>query len=242
MRATLTLAGLVVAGVVAGCGTSAPRPAATPRPSPTPTKSPQPTSLTVIAPDGVNFRTGPSTTAAVIQVIAQGVTLPIVSETSSGGGWWEVRGNTATGWVTSNPEDTSTGSFQMYQSGGSDNWSVLYPAGWQFAQLPTGTIDFNGPGGESISVTTAASTAQLPPAAPSGTATSGVSSVVVYGLTTSLVTFAATKGYLGAVAFQASPGLAFLIVAKGGAATTGADFQLFLNTFKFPLPAGGATP
>ena len=190
----------------------------------------------------MNFRTAPSTTASVIQVISQGVTLPIVSETSAGGGWWEVRGSTATGWVTSNPEDTSTASFQTYQSGGSSNWSVLYPAEWQFAQLPSGTIDFNGPGGESISVTTSATTAQLPPAAPSGTTTSGVASVVVYGVTTSLVTFAATNGYLGAVAFQASPGLAFLIVAKGGAATTGADFQLFLETFKFPLPAAGATP
>jgi hypothetical protein len=242
MRATLTFAALLVAGVVAGCGTSTPRPAATPRPKPTPTKSPQPTSLTVIAPDGVNFRSAPSTTAPVLQVVAQGVTLPIVSETSAGGGWWEVKGNTATGWVTSNPEDTSTASFQMYQSGGTSGWSVLYSAGWQFAQLPTGVIDFNGPGGESISVTTAGSTAQLPPAAPSGTATSGVSAVVVYGVTTSLVTFAVTNGYLGAVAFQASPGLAFLIVAKGGAATTAADFQLFLDTFKFPLPAGGTTP
>ncbi len=244
MRAPVTCALLVVvAAVVAGCGASTPPPARpSPRPSPTPSASPPPTSVTVIAPDGVNFRTAPSTTASVIQVISQGVTLPIVSETSAGGGWWEVRGSTATGWVTSNPEDTSTASFQTYQSGGSSNWSVLYPAEWQFAQLPSGTIDFNGPGGESISVTTSATTAQLPPAAPSGTTTSGVASVVVYGVTTSLVTFAATNGYLGAVAFQASPGLAFLIVAKGGAATTGADFQLFLETFKFPLPAAGATP
>ena len=242
MRAPFTFAVLVVAAVLAGCGTSTPRPAATPRPSPSPSASPPPTSLTVIAPDGVNFRTDPSTTAQVIQVIAQGVTLPIVSETSAAGGWWEVRGNTATGWVTSNPQDTSTASFQMYQSGGSANWSVLYPSGWQFAQLSTGAISFNGPGGESISVTAGASTAQLPPAAPSGTPTSGVSAVVVYGVTTSLVTFAATSGYLGAVAFQASPGLAFLIVAKGAAATTGADFQLFLDTFKFPLPGAGATP
>ena len=187
-------------------------------------------------------RTGPSTTAQVIQVIAQGVSLHIVSETSAGGGWWEVRGTTATGWVTSDPQDTSTASFQMYQSGGSANWSVLYPTGWQFAQLPSGAIDFNGPGGATISVTTAGTTAQLPPAAPSGTPTTGVSSVVVYGVTTSLVTFAAGSGYLGGVAFQAAPGLAFLIVAKGPSAALGSEFQLFLNTFKFPLPAASATP
>ncbi len=234
---------VAAAAALGGCGTPAPavhHPQVSASPSPSP--SPKPTSVTIIAPDGVNFRSSPSTTASVLGVVAQGVTLAIVSETSAGGGWWEVRGSTATGWVTSNPEYVSTGSFQTYQSGGTGGWSVLYPAGWQFAQQSTGALAFNGPGSQTISVTQASTTAQLPAAAPSGTGEKDVAAVEIYGVTTSLVTFAVSSEYLAAVAFQAAPGLAFLIVAKGPSAASAASFQLFLSTFKFPLPAASPTP
>ncbi|HVD02816.1 MAG TPA: SH3 domain-containing protein [Candidatus Dormibacteraeota bacterium] len=227
-----------------GCGVgSGPRPTPSPpSPSAKATPSPVPTAVTVLAPDGVNFRSQPSTTASVIGVVAQGVTLPIVSESSADGGWWQVRGSSATGWVTSNPEYISTASFQTYQSGGTAAWSALYPASWAFAQSGSGTLVFTSPGGEAITVTAAPSTAQLPAGAPSGTNQLSVGSVDVYGVTTALVTYSVTTGYLAAVALQATSGLAFLITDKAPSGSAAKDFNLFLDTFKFPLPTASPTP
>ncbi|MHB1525220.1 MAG: SH3 domain-containing protein [Candidatus Dormibacteria bacterium] len=236
--------GLLAAIVSVGCGASPavhPAPRATPKPTASP--SPVATEVTVLAPDGVNFRTQPSPTASVVGIVAQGVTLPIISHTSAAGGWWQVKGSTAIGWITANPAYTATGAFQTFTGGATASpWSVLYQPGWNFAQDSSGAVVFTGPNGETITVTQAASTTQLPPAAPTGTARSDVAAVDIYGVTTSLVTFSAGSGYLAAVAFQAEPGLAFLIEAKAQAAAAAADFNLFLDTFKFPLPAASPTP
>jgi hypothetical protein len=237
------LLALLTGIVLAGCGT----PGAAPKhhksaPSPTATPSAAPTSVTVLAPDGGNFRNGPSPTAAVTGVVAQGVTLPIVSQSSADGGWWEVKGSSADGWITANSQDTSTGSFQTYSGGTTTSpWSVLFPSSWQFAQASAGVIVFSGPNTESITVTVAATTGQLPAAAASGTTEKDVASIEVYGVTTAQVTYAG-NGYLSAVVLQGAPGTAFLIVAKGPSASAGAEFTVFLNTFKFTLPAATPTP
>jgi hypothetical protein len=231
--------------VVVGCGTSQPTPRPSPRSSPKPTASPSPvaTEVTVLAPDGVNFRTEPSPTASVVGIVAQGVTLPIISHTSAAGGWWQVKGSTAVGWITADPEYTSTGSFQTFSGGSSTApWSVLYAAGWNFAQDSSGAVVFSGPNGDTITVIQAATAAQLPAAAPSRTAESDVASVDIYGITTALVTYSVGSGYLAAVAFQAEPGLAFLIEAKAPSAALANAFGVFLDTFKFPLPAASPTP
>ncbi|HUY54239.1 MAG TPA: SH3 domain-containing protein [Candidatus Nanopelagicaceae bacterium] len=236
---------LIATVVLVGCGASPPASTPSPRTSPKPSSTPSPaaTAVTVLAPDGVNFRTQPSPTAAVVGIVAQGITLPIISHTSAAGGWWQVKGSTATGWITSNPEYTSTGTFQTFTGGSSTlPWSVLYAGGWNFAQDSSGAVVFTGPDGDSIIVTQAGSTAQLPAAAPSGTPKSDVAAVDIYGITTSLVTFSVSSGYLAAVAFQAEPGLAFLIEAKAPTGAAAAAFGVFLSTFKFPLPAASPTP
>lgn len=239
----LLFVGLMAALLVAGCGQAAgPSPRTTPTPKPTATATPAPTQLTVLAPDGVNLRSGPTATASVLGIVAQGVTLPILSHTSAGGGWWEVKGSTHTGWMTADPQYTSTASFQTYAAGGTTAWTVLYPSGWQFAQQSTGQLAFTGPGGQTITVTQGSSTGSLPAAVPSGTATQSVGSVDIYGVTTSLVTFAVPSQYVAAVAFTASPGVAFLIEAKGPDKSLAAVFSQFLDTFKFPLPAASPTP
>jgi hypothetical protein len=70
-----------------------------------------------------------------------------------------------------------------------------------------------------------------------GQTESGVSSVVVYGVTAPLVTYSSTTKYEASVEFQAQPALALLIQAqlpdKGGAST----FTLFLETVFFTVPA-----
>lgn len=238
--------GLCAAAAVglAGCGLTSPSKAPPPRPSPSPTATPTPlpSAVTVLAPDGVNFRTGPSATSSVVGIVAQGVTLPVLGQSAAAGGWWEVKGSTATGWITANPEDTSTGSFQSYAAGGSSAWSVLFPTSWSFAQTSSGAITFTAPGGEVITVVQAATLAALPPGAPAGTGQKSVGSVDVYGITTSLVTYSTSTGYLAAVAFQAVPGLAFLITDRAPEATAAQDFSVFLDTFKFPLPASSPSP
>lgn len=244
--ARASLAGLcLVVGLaaLAGCS-SAPRSTPTPSPSksskphPSPSASPLPTTVTVIAPLGVNFRTGPSTTASAVAVVDQGDTFPVISYTKASGGWWEVRGSTQTGWITADPQYTSTLTFETFSSASASGtpWSVMYSEGWTFDQESSGPVLFTGPAGATVTFTTAGTTSQLPTAATSGEVQSGVSSVEVYGVTAPLVTYSSTAKYEASVELQGEPGLAFLIQgdlpAKGGSAT----FQLFLETVAFVVP------
>lgn len=202
-------------------------------PHPTPSVGPVPTTLTVIAPLGINLRSGPSTSDSVLGVVAQGVTLSIIGHNSAHGGWWQVNGSTESGWVTSDPQDTSTEAFQTFSSAAPVSWSVMYPPSWTFAQQGSDTVVFSDRAGETITFVVAATTAQLPAPAPAGATQSGVTGVEVYGVTAPLVTYASATAYLASVEFQAQPALAFLIKAqllpKTGAATLG----LFLETVFF---------
>ncbi len=237
----LLLVSLVCLGAVAGCASQArPTPAPSkPTPRPSPTATPQPTSVTVIAPLGVNFRTAPSLTAPVVGVVSQGVSLPVLAHTSAGGGWWEVQGSSQKGWITAEPQYTSTLTYQTFSTSGAGSppWSVMYPEGWTFAQESSGPIDFTGPAGATIDFTTDPSTAQLPVAALTGQVQSGVSSVEVYGVTAPLVTYANSTYYEASVEFQAQPTLAFLIRAKLPLKTGAATLILFLETVFFTVPA-----
>lgn len=199
-------------------------------PSPSPTATPLPAVLTVIAPLGVNIRSGPSTGASVVGVLPQGATIAIVGQSQASGGWWEVSGSGQSGWVTAETDYTSPNSFQTYEAGGAVPWSVMYPTTWTFAAGASGEVKFTDASGDWLSFYSAASTAALPAAAPQGATQQAVSSTEVYGVTGPLVTYASNSAYLASVEVQAAPGLALLIncslPTKGGAAT----LQLFLNT------------
>lgn len=224
--------------VLAGCGGSKGRPPAAARhsahPSPTPTAAA--TSVTVIAPLGVNLRSGPSATASAVGVVVQGVSLPLLAHSSADGGWWEVQGSSQKGWITAAPQYTSTASFQTFQSSGAVLWSVMYEQGWNFAQQSSGAVDFTGPGNSTITVDSATSTGQLPPAAPPGATQRNVSAVVVYGVTAPLITYAAS-GYQASVELQAQASLALLIKAHLPAKTGSAALKLFLETIFFTVAA-----
>ncbi|MGC1406681.1 MAG: SH3 domain-containing protein [Candidatus Dormiibacterota bacterium] len=240
-RSLRLLAPFLVALIVilAGCSSPGSRPPTTSNHSPRPTPSPSalPTTLTVIAPLGVNLRASPSASAAVLQVISQGVTLSIVGHNSANGGWWQVKGASESGWVTAQPQYTSTRAFQTFSSSAPVAWSVMYPPGWTFAQEGVGTVLFSDGAGETITFVAASTTAQLPAAAPAGATQSGAAAVVVFGVTAPLVTYASTTSYLAAVEFQAQPALAFLIKAQLMAKTGGATLNLFLETVFF-TPGG----
>ncbi|MGH7611196.1 MAG: SH3 domain-containing protein, partial [Candidatus Dormibacteria bacterium] len=207
-----------------------------PKPPATPTATPVPTTLTVIAPLGVNMRSGPSTTDQVVGVLAQGVSLPIVAHTSTNGGWWQVRGSSQTGWVTADPDYTSTQTFQTFSSSGTQGWSVLYQQGWTFAESSPNTVVFSTSDGDTITVVVGSSTSTLPSPSPSA-AQASASSIEVFGVTTTLATYEAGSGYQAAVAFQAQSGLAFLIETQAPSKTGRAAFNLFLQTFIFSQPA-----
>ncbi|MGH7698124.1 MAG: SH3 domain-containing protein [Candidatus Dormibacteria bacterium] len=199
-----------------------------------------PTTLTVIAPLGVNLRSGPSTSDQVVGVLAQGVSLPIVSHTPSNGGWWQVRASSQTGWVTADPAYTSPQTFQTFASSGTQAWSVMYPQGWTFAQQASGLVVFSTSGGDTITVATATSTAALPAPSPQASQ-QGVSAVEVFGVTAPLITYSAGSGYQASVAFQAQAGLAFLIETRAATHAGAAAFSLFLDTFLF-TPAASPVP
>jgi len=234
-RASLFLVGLAVGlSVLAGCS-STPHPTpsasqASPRPSPSAT--PAPTTITVLAPLGVNFRTGPSTTAPAVGALAQGVALPYLGHTAADGGWWEVQGSSQKGWITADPQYTSTSTFQTFSSASAAGaaWTVMYPEGWTFAQTSSTLVKFTDTAGSTIAFTTANTTAQLPPAASAGQAQSGVATVEVYGITAPLVSYQSTTNYQASVECQLAPSVALLVQAqlpiRGGAAT----LRLFLET------------
>jgi len=228
--------GVVTLAGCAGSGTPTPS-TSSPSTHPSASSTAAPTSITVIAPLGVNLRTGPSTTAPAVGVVAQGVSLPYLSHTAAGGGWWEVKGSSQTGWITADPQYTSVLSFQTFDSAGASPWSVMYPEGWTFAQESSGPVVFTGAAGASITFVTASTTAQLPAAGLPGETQRGVGSREVYGITAPLVTYASATKYQASVEFQAQPALAFLIQAQlpsqGGAAT----LTLFLETVFFTVPA-----
>lgn len=233
LRCAIPAAALLTVLLV-GCSTGTrPSPAVPTRsPRPSARATPAPTSVTVIAPLGVNLRSGPTLSAAVLGEVAQGVSLPIVSHTAAGGGWWEVRGATHTGWITADPSYTSTATFQTYQSSGSVPWSVMYQQRWTFAQQGAQAVVFTDASNGTVTFTTASTTAQLPAASWPGPSQSGVSAVEVFGVTAPLITYAG-GGYQASAEFQAQPALAFLITAKLPAQGGAAILEQFLETVFF---------
>ncbi|HVC23229.1 MAG TPA: SH3 domain-containing protein [Candidatus Dormibacteraeota bacterium] len=229
--------------VLASCGSAGP---ATPTPGQltpriTPSPSTASSAVTVIAPLGVNFRSAPSTSASVVGVIPQGISLPLVSPKPAAGGWWKVQGATQVGWITSDPQYTSTLMFQIFEGGGNVPWSVMYPDGWTFDQQSSGPVVFSGPQGATLTFYTGPSTAQLPAAAPTGSSQSADTSVEVYGTTASLVRYTDSAAYKASLEFQAQPALALLIEADLPPKSGAAIFKLFLETI-FITPAATPSP
>lgn len=120
--------GCSISGHTSSPTTSAPVPS-TPA-SATSTTAPGPKASgprTVLSPVGLNVRRAPSTSAPVLGTAAQGVVLTVVGYTSSGGGWFKVKGATVTGWISAQPTLSAPGQFQPYSS---SQFSALYPATW----------------------------------------------------------------------------------------------------------------
>ena len=169
-----------------GASTSAPTVAGASTTTPAQTSG----TRTVLSPLGLNIREQPSKAAKVLGTVARGTTLTVLGHTADGGGFYQVKGATVTGWVTDGPAYTSSGKFMAY---GSDDhqFSALYLDTWTVTEAPPTSVVFRPPsGGDSIVVTTAATVALL------GRGRTGYQqrhseTAVVCGITADLITYEA---------------------------------------------------
>src|SRR5258708_40287660 len=59
---------------------------------------------TVLAPLGLNLRSADSSQSQVLGTVAQGTLLNVVGHSDSNGGWYHVKGDTTSGWITANAQ------------------------------------------------------------------------------------------------------------------------------------------
>ncbi len=146
---------------------------------------------TVLSPIGLNIRSTPSKTGAVVGTAAQGVTLTVLSHTDQAGGWYQVKGARTTGYISDNPVLSAAGKFTAYSSSPL-NFAALYPEKWTVAEAPPTSVAFRPPSGaDSITVSTAATVGQLG-RTKAGYHQDSSETVVVCGVTGDLLTLVQT--------------------------------------------------
>jgi hypothetical protein len=195
----VALASALAAGQLTACQSSS-RPAARPAPTsiaPTTTAStPSTTSgaqttgpRTVLSAVGLNIRAQASKSAAIRGTAAQGVVLTVLAHTDQGGGWFEVKGSTVTGWITDNPTLSAAGKFISYASTAL-LIGALYPDTWTVTESPPASVVFRPQSSvvTTVVVTTASTVAQLGRGR-AGYRQTNDQQVVVCGITGDLLTY-----------------------------------------------------
>ena len=123
-----------------------------------------------------------------MRTAAQGALLTVVGQANQGGGWFEVKGPTVTGWINGDPSLSAAGKFAPYTSA-QHQLSLLYPDGWTFAELPPASVVFRPlAGADSVVATTAASIDLLGTGRP-GYQRTNSQQIVVCGVTGHLDTY-----------------------------------------------------
>ena len=230
----------------------------TTNPAATSTTTPGSGTRTVLAPVGLNLRAQPSASAPVVRTAAEGAVLTVLGHTGQGGGWFQVRGATVTGWITDDPTLSAPGSFTSYSSA-QLQVSLLYPQGWSATEAGTTSVVFRPPsGGDSVVLTTAGSSDQLGHGRP-GYQVTNRQQVVVCGVTTSLVTYrqsaAPTTSTTGSAGVVSDQYLAQVRVTLDPQHALGLDANVadpsqldsfravvYSVTFPFPQCQGAASP
>ena len=69
---------------------------------------------TVLSTLGLNIRGAPALTGPILGTAAQGAQLSVVGHTDQNGGWYQVQGQTVSGWISADPSLSATGQFQQY--------------------------------------------------------------------------------------------------------------------------------
>lgn len=211
---------------------------------------------TVLSPIGIRIHTQPQLTAPVLTTVAQGTVLTVQAVSHDGGGWYQVSGQTSTGWISGDPALTSPRRFQEYSSD-TRGFDALYPEGWNFSDDPASrSVVFSGPStGATIVVTVAPKLDAIGPPGRQGYTTQSSSSVVVYGVTGVLRTFdrgagapTATPGGPAALAHLMQIRLvidasrAMVLELNYDDAATAPLFEDFYNSLSFPSPQTSPSP
>ncbi len=116
---------------------------------------------TVLTPDGLNIRTGPSLTATVEGILAQGVQLSVLGYTAAGGGWYHVKDSATSGWISSNPALSTPHVMETYVSA-SPQFTVLYRSDWTYVLGSSSVVFSSDNSNQSITVTLYPSAAPSP--------------------------------------------------------------------------------
>jgi len=196
----------------------------------------------------LNFHASASLSAQRIGSAAQGTSLTVKSFTSSDGGWYEVQGQTLTGWIVADPTLSASGYFQSYSSS-SAGFNAMYPQDWTFAQESADVLFRPQSGQDTIVVTSGASLSALGPEQLSGYSVKSTTSEVVCGVTGDLNTYAYSGGASPTPVVGTAPLLAnrqvislqldgthFLRLAYNYAAKPSEAFADFYNSMTFPFP------
>jgi hypothetical protein len=196
----------------------------------------------VLSPIGLHVRAGPSTSAKILGTAAQGVVLTVLGHTAAAGGWYEVKGESVTGWITANAALSAPGRFSGYTSS-VHQFAALYPVAWRVAETPASAV-FRAPTGVvSIVVTTAPAAANLGRGRP-GYSEVRSEPVVACGVTGDLNTYLSASPPAGTPAPAYYAQIRLTLDAKhalGIAANLTSLSQLqavrdFANSVTFPYP------
>ncbi len=207
----------------------------------------------MLSPTGLHVRAQPDKSAKVLGTAAQGAQLTVLGHTDAGGGWFQVKGATVTGWISADPSLSAAGQFLEYSSA---QFSALYPSGWTSSPSPPANVVFrSGRGPEDIVVVAASNEVKLPKGR-DGYGRSGATQIVVCGVTSELVTYQRSASASSTVTGVSSPAsLQYLAQVRltldanhalgiyGDVADLGPQLQTFRDfvasvTFPFPQCAG----
>lgn len=254
-RARVLLASAGLGLILGACGSSGHQPPPT---VPT-TRVPPPASTTVplvqtsgprtvLSPVGLNIRVGPSRSAKVVGTAARGATMTVLGHSGTVGGWYRVKGETLTGWISDQRSLSAPGSFKSYDAG---QYAVLYPSTWTYTTPAVNTVTFRpAPGPEAVTMRVAANINQL------GRGHAGYRQltsevIVACGATTRLDTYAATSTpvttvaptgavapppYLAQMRLTLDPHHGLGLDANLTAAAQLQTVRDFINSVTFPYP------
>ena len=203
----------VVVGIVAGCGSGSSPGVVTNPPvvssssgttggGPSASGVPASGVRTILATLGLNLRSAPSKDAQVIGSLAQGTVVTVLAHTDQNGGWFQVKGESLTGWMTDSSSLSSAHRFNLYQSD-VRGFSALYYDNWTFGEEAGDVVFRQQSGPETITTAIGASLDAFGPPGKPGYSVVSANSIEVYGVTGLLRLYDRT----GTVA-PASPGAA----------------------------------
>lgn len=149
-------------------------------------------SRTVLAPLGLNLRSADDPKSQLLGTVAQGTVLSVIGHSDNNGGWYRVKGETTSGWITANPLYSSPHLFTLYQSA-QRGFTALYLQDWAFSEDPAAVVFRpQSNGGQAIVVTTGQNLDQLGPAGRAGYTLASTDTGEVFGVTVNVRVYSRT--------------------------------------------------